>query len=148
MTPLLPLNSLYGCKICYFDGFNTILVSWLLSLMAPQFVRTRANDVVSDDRVGIKTTLGFQCRLTQCGLMTQYGDINLGQHGSRWWLVAIMWTNVALSSMELCGMHLTVMSQKVLKNSIRSVNEKFPHLSWVLRNLKNGPHTILMIWYD
>ena len=41
-------------------------------------------------------------QLTHCGLMTQYGDRDLGQRWLRYWLVAwqhqaITWTNVDLS---------------------------------------------------
>ena len=41
----------------------------------------------------------YICPLTHCGLVTPYGDIDLGQHSSRQWLVAwqhqaITWTNV------------------------------------------------------
>ena len=44
----------------------------------------------------------FKFHLTHWGLVTPFGDIDLGQHWLRWWLVAwrhqaITWTNVDLS---------------------------------------------------
>ena len=44
----------------------------------------------------------WHCFLTHCGLVMPYGNIDLGQHQFRWWLVvwwrqAITWTNVDLS---------------------------------------------------
>ena len=52
------------------------------------------------------------CDLTHWGLVTPYGNKDLVQHWFRQWLVAwrhqaITWTNVDLSSVEFCGMHLT-----------------------------------------
>ena len=48
--------------------------------------------------------------LTYCVLATPYGDIDLGQHWLRWWLVAwwhqaIAWTNVGLPSVGFCVIH-------------------------------------------
>ena len=49
--------------------------------------------------------------LTHCGLLMPYGDIDLGQHLLRQWLVArrhqaFTCTNVDLSSKAFCGIHL------------------------------------------
>ena len=54
--------------------------------------------------------------LTHCGLVTPYDDINLGQHWLRQWLVArrhqaITRTNVDLSLVRFCGIHLRAISQ-------------------------------------
>ena len=43
--------------------------------------------------------LGMKGHLTHCALVTSYGDIDLGQHSLKWWLVtwrhqAITWTGV------------------------------------------------------
>ena len=76
--------------------------------------------------------------LTHCGLVMPYGDINLGQHWLRKWLVvwqhrAITWTNVGLSSVGPYDMHL-IISQEILKNSFKNMNKKvtfleiLPHL--------------------
>ena len=53
--------------------------------------------------------------LTQCGLVMLYGNRDLGQHWSRWWLVAwchraIIWTSVDLSWTVFCGIHLMMTS--------------------------------------
>ena len=49
------------------------------------------------------------------GLVTPFGDIDLGQHWLRWWLdawrhQAITWNNVDLSSVRSCGIHLRAIS--------------------------------------
>ena len=56
--------------------------------------------------------------LTHCALVTSYDD--LGQHWLRYWLVAwrhqaITWTNVDLSSIRSCGIHLRTLSWEDLK---------------------------------
>ena len=58
--------------------------------------------------------------LTHCGLVTPYGDIDLGQ-----WLgairhQAIIWANVDLSSKMFYGIHLRAISQEVPTKSIHS----------------------------
>ena len=58
--------------------------------------------------------------LTHYGLMTPYGNRELGQHWSRWWLVAwrhqvITWTNVDLSSARSLGIHLRALSEEIVK---------------------------------
>ena len=50
--------------------------------------------------------------LTHCDLVMPYGDIDLGQHWLREWLVAwrhqaIIWTNVGLSSVRSIVIHLS-----------------------------------------
>ena len=50
-------------------------------------------------------------KLTHCGLMTPYGDMDLGQHWLGKWLFAwrhqvITWTRVDLSSVMFRGVHL------------------------------------------
>ena len=57
--------------------------------------------------------------LSHCGLVIPYGNIYLGQHSLRQWLVAwwhqtINWTNVDLSLNMLRGICLRAMSQEVL----------------------------------
>ena len=75
---------------------------------------------------------------TYCGLVTPYGDRDMGQHWLRQWLVAwqhqaITWTNVDLSSVEICGIHLTTILLVALKVSIHE-------MSWKIIFLKLQPH--------
>ena len=54
-------------------------------------------------------------RLTDCVLVTPYGDIELGQPGLRYWLIAwrhqgITWTNVNLSWVRSIYIHLAAIS--------------------------------------
>ena len=52
-------------------------------------------------------------RLTLCGLVVPYGDKDLGQHWFSlvaWQHQAISWTNVDLSSVGFCGIHLRAIS--------------------------------------
>ena len=71
--------------------------------------------------------------------MMPYGDIDLGQHWLRkwlvaWWHQAITWTNVDLSSMEFCGIHLTTILQAAHEISVHGMSLKImilklqPHL--------------------
>ena len=57
------------------------------------------------------------------------GNIGLGQHWLRWWLVAwwhqaVTWTNVDLSSVEFWCTHLWPILQEVLQISIHKINFK------------------------
>ena len=67
--------------------------------------------------------------LTHCGLMTPYGDGDLGQHWLRLWLVAwrhqaITWTNVDLPSVRSIGIHLSTILQEILQPSITKISWK------------------------
>ena len=60
--------------------------------------------------------------LTDCGLVTPYGHIELDRHWLRLWLIAwqhqvIISTNVDLSSNLFCGIHLRTISQEMLMKS-------------------------------
>ena len=70
---------------------------------------------------------------THCGLVTPYGEVDLGQHGFRQWLVAwrhqaITWANVDVSLMVFCATHLRPILQKIsihkmsLKNIFRATS--------------------------
>ena len=64
--------------------------------------------------------------LTHCGLMTPYGDGDLGQHWLRWWLVAwwhqaITWTNVDWSSVKSSDIHIRAISQEMSQPSISNI---------------------------
>ena len=70
-----------------------------------------------------------------CGLMTPYGSIDLGQHWLRKWHVAwrhqtITWTNVDLASVRSSDIHLRAISRELLQLSIifKTVYVKF-HLN-------------------
>ena len=65
--------------------------------------------------------------LSHGSLVTPYGDIGLGQHWLRWWLVAwwhqaITWTNVDLSSIMSAGIHLSAISHKIPQSLISEIN--------------------------
>ena len=73
--------------------------------------------------------------LTHCGLETPYGDIDLGQHWLRQWLVAwrhqvITWTNVDLSSVRSSCIHLMAISQEIHQSSMNKINMKITHLKF------------------
>ena len=64
--------------------------------------------------------------LTHLGLVTPYGDIDLGPCWLRWWLTAwwhqaIIWTNIDLSPKVFSGIQLRVISQEVLMNLFRDM---------------------------
>ena len=52
---------------------------------------------------------------SHCGLVTPYGNMDLGQH---WRRQAITWIDVDLSSKVFCGIHLRLISQEVVMNLI------------------------------
>ena len=71
--------------------------------------------------------------LTQWGLVMSFGDIDLGQHWLRQWLVtwrhqAITWTNVDLIS-KSSGIHLRAISYEIPQ-------PPFPEVSLKITNLK------------
>ena len=81
---------------------------------------------VDSPHYGPVTRKAFPCHdvimdevdLTHCGLMTPYGDLDLGQHWPRWWLVAlqhqaITWASIDLSSGWPSKIHLRVISQEI-----------------------------------
>ena len=77
--------------------------------------------------------------LTHCGLVTPFGDIDLGQHWLRQWLgawrhQAITWTNVALSSVRFSGIHLRAISSEIPQLPFTKVSLKitFLKLNWNL----------------
>ena len=76
--------------------------------------------------------------LTLCDLVMPYGDRHLGQHWPMIWFApwrrqVITWTNVHVSSMEFCGIHLRAISQVMPVNLICSMcleitlSELLPH---------------------
>ena len=74
--------------------------------------------------------------LTHCGLMTPYGDKDLGQHWLRQWLVAwrhqaITWTNVDLPSVRSIGIHLSTILQEILQPSITKISWKITSLKFL-----------------
>ena len=78
----------------------------------------------------------WSCWLMHCGLMTPYGDRDLGQHWLRQWLVAwrhqvITWTNVDLPSARCIGIHLITNLQETLQPSIATISWKITFLKFV-----------------
>ena len=78
--------------------------------------------------IGINTFFSVHC-LTHCDLVMPNGDIELGQHWLRYWLVAwrhqaITWTKVDLSSNGFCGIQIRANSQEVLMNLIHNMCSK------------------------
>ena len=93
--------------------------------------------------------------LTRWGLVTPYGDIDLGHHWLRQWLVAwqhqaITWTNVDLSSVKFCGIHLTMILLVALKVSVHEIISKItatsPRGQWLSNSLRPGDTCALGSW--
>ena len=88
----------FSCHTC--NG-HFIFCRWLISLSYLQ----------SRDRL-----IGVTRKVTHCGLVTPYDDIQLGQHIWRfeaWRHQPITWTNVDFSLVRCCGIHLRVISPQV-----------------------------------
>ena len=97
----------------------------------------------------------FCCNhFTQCGLLTAYGDINLGQHWLRQWVVgwghqAINWTNVDLTSVFVFFIHVRAILYKKLKIFVLDMSLKItnlrllPHLPCQWFNSNNSLPTYL-----
>ena len=89
--------------------------------------------------------LTFSCKWTHCGLVKPIGDINCGQHWLRWWLVAwrhkaFTWTNVDISLVRFCGIHLRAELLICIMRGIYRYFRKycleaneFSHRGWVMR---------------
>ena len=99
--------------------------------------------------------------LTHCGLVTLYGNIDLGQHWYRQWLVAwrlqaITWTNVDLSSAKFSGIHLWAMPELLFCiTSFKSIHSKLlPHLQGtnelihITQSSFIGWHMVTQIWVN
>ena len=76
--------------------------------------------VSKGDHGGFFLLAGFK---THCGLVTPYGDTDLGQHWLRKWLVAwrhqaITWTSVDLSSVRSSDIQLRAIKQEIVHPSI------------------------------
>ena len=110
-------NSDAGDLRCHAHYAITVMESCKVSTLCNMF---SCGSVLADS---IATSRQY---LTHCDLVPPYGDIALGQHWLRLWLVAwghgaITWANVDLSlnSRGFCSFHLGAISQKVLKIFIR-----------------------------
>ena len=80
--------------------------------------------------------------LTHWGLVTPIGDIDLGQHWLRQWLVAlrhlaITWTNVDLSSVRSSGIHLRAISLEIPQPPFAKVSLQITYLKLI--EISQGP---------
>ena len=78
--------------------------------------------------------------LTHCWLVTLDGDIGLGQHWPRYWLVArqhqaINWTNVDLSPVMYYGIHLRTISQHYTDVIMTTIASQITSLTVVYSNV-------------
>ena len=69
--------------------------------------------------------------LTHWGLVTPFGDINLGQH---WRHQAITWTNVDLSSARSSYIHLMAISQEIHQSSVTKLSMKITQFKISLKS--------------
>ena len=72
---------------------------------------------------------------THWGLVTPYGNTDLGQHWLRYWLVAwwqqaITWTNVDLSSIRSSVIHLRAILQKISQPTMIKISLKITYLKF------------------
>ena len=87
---------------------------------------------------------------THCGLTTPYGDIGLGQHVLKQWLVAWRhqsntWTNVDQSSVRFWGIHLRAVTLGVWKLLFCRTNLKILLLK-LLPHLPGSNELICMLY--
>ena len=71
--------------------------------------------------------------LTHCGLVTLYGDRDLGKHWLTWRHQAITWTNIDLSSGRSSGIHLSAILQEIPqipKPPIAKISLKITYLNF------------------
>ena len=83
----------------------------------------------------VSQSYGTYCTLTHCGLVTPYGDRDLGQHWLRQWLVAwrhqaITWIKVDLSIVKSSGIHLMAISQEIPQPQITEIRVKITSLKF------------------
>ena len=94
--------------------------------------------------------IGNQFSLTHCGLVTSYGDRDIGQHCSRWWHVAwwhqaITWTNIDLLSLRSSDFHLRVTLPEKHQPSITKFSTKIIHLNFY-SNLPGANELTVCAW--
>ena len=103
--------------------FNNIAQPFELMISLP-FLYIQSKDISKRQtfvRIALELCLKFKFWAFNSSwpqVMPHIGDINLGQHWLRLWLVtwqhqAITWTNVDLWSVKSCGIHLRAVSQEV-----------------------------------
>ena len=73
--------------------------------------------------------------LTYCGLVTPYGDRDLGQHWLRKWLRAwrhqtITWTDIDWQSVKSSDIHISTISQEMPQPSITKIRLKITHIEF------------------
>ena len=92
--------------------FHSWISVWTMFILATQF-----GLIYSIGCPRNQSLQWYTCILTLCGLVTSYGNIDLGQHRCMWSLVAwrhqaITWANADCSLVRLlCGIHLRAISQ-------------------------------------
>ena len=93
--------------------------------------------------------------LTYWGLVTPFGDIDLGQHWLREWLVTwrhqdITWSNVDLSSVRPSGIHLRAISQEIPQPPFTNISLKITNLklNWNLQGpmIDTGCALVITSW--
>ena len=148
-----PFPNFNGCTVEVGDCISNVIahiimddITYPCCLMDPNFAIT----VPADDQAPFSTR-SVMITLTHCGLATPYGDIHLGQHWSREWLVAwrhqaITWTNVDLSSVKSCGIHLRAISHEILKIFTLNVSLKVTNLR--LHPHLPGTNVLIIVYLD
>ena len=91
--------------------------------------------------------------LTHCDLVTPYGGRDPGQHWFRQWLGAwrhqdITWTNIDLSSLRFCDVHLRAISLEISQPSVIKINLKniFLRFYWNLPEADELIHHVRIFW--
>ena len=85
------------------------------------------------------------CTLFHCGLVTPYGDVDMGQRWNGQWSVAwqhqaMTWTNVDLSSVRSTNIHLRVISHDIPQQSVTKIIYLKFHSNLQAKDFPDGPH--------
>ena len=125
LTPILVLHPILGYHSGWCIVIDTKQAIWHLF---------RCGKLMRDSHDKTNSVAGWHKKqhLSHCGILTPYGDINLGQYWLRYWLVAwrhqaITWINVDLPYIRSAVIHLMAISQ-IWQPSITKIRLKMAYL--------------------
>ena len=114
-------------NVLFFNNYHWITICWSNNIIW--------NGQSDPGRCPALTQLISQLNLTHWGLVTPFGDRDLGQNWLSLWLLAwwhqtITWTNVDWSSLKSSDIHIRAISQEMPEPSITKISLKIIYLKF------------------
>ena len=134
------------CKVIFLQTYQLWFHTYsVVSRHGAIEYKSTLTEVMVSHRTGNK--LRAVISLSHCGLVTPYGDMELGRHWLRQWLVAwrhqaITWTNVDSSLVRSHGILLRALLFDDVKIPVNKTRLKIAVLKW-----HPGLRSLIYIWY-